>query len=94
VALGVERAKIKNGLMILYFVGEKESPFFKSAVFNAILQYIMTKSDKFVLRQNNNKLNLLVRNVKDIGEAHRELSTIRAFADEVSRAMGGGVSRA
>ncbi|MBE6208671.1 MAG: transcription-repair coupling factor [Rikenellaceae bacterium] len=89
IALGVERAKIKNGLMILYFVGEKESPYFKSAVFNAILQFIMTKSDKFALRQNNNRLNLLVRNVKDIGEAFRLLTTIREFADGVERTMSG-----
>ena len=85
IGLGVERAKIKNGLMILYFVGEKESPYFKSATFSGLLAYIATKSERFVLRQNNNKLNLLVRNIKDIGEAYRVLSTIRDFADEMER---------
>ena len=80
IALGVERAKIKNGLMILYFVGDKDSPYFKSATFSALLRYVATKNEKFVLRQNNNKLNLLVRNIRDIGEAYRVLSEIRAFA--------------
>ncbi len=80
VSLGIERAKIKNGLMILYFVGEKESPYFRSAIFNGLLQYIATKSDKFALRQNNNKLNLLVRNVRDVGDAYRQLVAIRDFA--------------
>ena len=80
IALGVERAKIKNGLMILYFVGEKESPYFKSATFSGLLRYIATKNEKFVLRQNNNKLNLLVRNIRDISEAYRVLSEIRDFA--------------
>ncbi|MBP3425394.1 MAG: transcription-repair coupling factor [Rikenellaceae bacterium] len=82
IALGVERAKIKNGLMILYFVGEKESPYFKSSTFSALLRYIATRSEKFVLRQNNNKLNLLVRNIRDIGQAYSVLSAIRDYAAE------------
>lgn len=83
VGMGIEHAKIKNGLMILTFVGDNTSPFYKSAVFNGILQYIVGKNEKFVLRQNNNKLSLLVRHIANIGEAYRELSAVRGFIDEM-----------
>ena len=33
VRLGMERVKVKNGLMILHFVGDAASPFYKSEVF-------------------------------------------------------------
>lgn len=83
IGLGFEHAKIKNGLMILRFVGDNTSPYFKSATFNGILQYIMPKKEKFVLRQNNNKLGLLVRSIADCAEAFRELAAIKAFVEQI-----------
>jgi transcription-repair coupling factor (superfamily II helicase) len=68
-ALGFERVKVKNGLAILSFPADSNSAYYKSNVFNSILQLIAQKKDKFVLRQNNNKLALTVRNVVDVHEA-------------------------
>ena len=34
VRLGMERVKVKNGLMIVHFVGDAASPFYKSEVFS------------------------------------------------------------
>ncbi len=67
--LGFEKVKVKNGLMILGFPSDGKSPYYESDVFNNVLQFILQKKDKFVLRQNNNKLALTVRGVKDIHEA-------------------------
>jgi transcription-repair coupling factor (superfamily II helicase) len=69
IALGFERVKVKNGLAILSFPADNTSAYYKSAVFEAILQFIATKKEKFVLRQNNNKLALTVRNVSGIADA-------------------------
>ena len=33
IRLGMERVKVKNGLMIVHFVGEENSPFYKSEAF-------------------------------------------------------------
>ena len=33
IRLGIERVKVKNGLMILHFVGEQNSPYYKSDTF-------------------------------------------------------------
>ncbi len=79
VDLGFEKVKVKNGLMILGFPSDNASPYYKSEIFNGVLQYIMQKKDKFVLRQNNNKLALTVRSVKDIRDA---IGVLREMAGE------------
>ncbi|MDR2894674.1 MAG: transcription-repair coupling factor, partial [Alistipes sp.] len=76
VALGFERVKVKNGLAILAFPADSDSAYYRSDVFNRILQFIATKKDKFVLRQNNNKLALTVRNVGSIADAIEVLDLI------------------
>mgnify|MGYP005801645561 CR=1 FL=1 len=76
VSLGFERAKVKNGLMILQFVGDSASPYYKSDLFQGILRYIGEKKERFVLRQNNNKLALTVRGIKNIRNAWETLEQI------------------
>lgn len=69
IALGLERVKVKNGLVIAGFPSDTASAYYQSAVFNSILQFISTQKDKFVLKQNNNKLVLTIREVRDIRAA-------------------------
>ncbi len=69
IALGMERVKVKNGMMILSFPSDPDSPYYKSDVFNRVLQHIATRKEKFVLKQNNNKLGLSVREVRGIADA-------------------------
>ena len=66
VALGIERAKVKNGLMLLWFPADGRSLYYKSSIFGGILRYITTRADKFVLKQNNNRVYLVVREVDSI----------------------------
>ncbi len=73
IRLGMERVKVKNGLMIVQFVGEQNSPYYKSDIFMSLLQTITSNPAKFVLRQNNNRLAMTVRGVKDIEEAYKLL---------------------
>ena len=80
VALGFERVKVKNGLAILSFPSDVASPYYKSELFNGVLQFISTRKEKFVLRQNNNKLGLTVRGVKDIGET---IDVLRQITDSI-----------
>jgi len=69
VRLGMERVKVKNGLMIVHFVGESNSPYYKSEVFMTLLRKITTQPDRFVLKQHNNRLAMTVRRVADVAEA-------------------------
>ncbi len=76
IRLGMERVKVKNGLMIVQFVGEQNSPYYQSELFMSILKTITSNPDKFVLRQNNNRLAMTVRRVKDIEEAYKLLLSL------------------
>ena len=81
VALGIERAKVKNGLMLLWFPADGKSLYYKSGIFSGILRYITTRADKFVLKQNNNRVYLVVREVESIAAGCDVL-------DELSAALG------
>ncbi len=76
IRLGMERVKVKNGLMIVHFVGEENSPFYKSEAFMTLLQRITQRPDRFVLKQHNNRLAMTVRNVKDVEDAYKTLQQL------------------
>jgi transcription-repair coupling factor (superfamily II helicase) len=69
IRLGMERVKVKNGLMIVHFVADNNSPYFKSEVFMQLLERITRDPDRFVLKQHNNRLAMTVRRVKDVKQA-------------------------
>ena len=69
VRLGMERVKVKNGLMIVHFVGEENSPYYKSDVFMTLLRKITAEPDRFVLKQHNNRLAMTVRRVINVAAA-------------------------
>ena len=69
VRLGMERVKVKNGLMIVHFVGEQNSPYYKSDTFMNLLKTITASPDRFVLKQHNNRLAMTVRRVADLRQA-------------------------
>ena len=76
IRLGMERVKVKNGLMIVHFVGEENSPFYKSEAFMTLLQRVTQRPDRFVLKQHNNRLAMTVRNVKDIEDGYKTLQQL------------------
>ena len=76
IRLGMERVKVKNGLMIVHFVGEENSPYYKSETFMTLLQRVTKHPDRFVLKQHNNRLAMTVRNVKDVEDAYKTLQQL------------------
>ena len=76
IRLGMERVKVKNGLMIVHFVGDAASPFYKSEVFSELLRRVTRRPDKFVLKQHNNRLAMTVRGVTDIAGAWKILKSL------------------
>ncbi|MDE6779290.1 MAG: transcription-repair coupling factor, partial [Alistipes sp.] len=69
VRLGMERVKVKNGLMIVHFVGDDSSPYYKSDVFMSMLRSVTASPERFVLKQHNNRLAMTVRGIKDVRSA-------------------------
>ena len=76
IRLGMERVKVKNGLMIVHFVGEQNSPYYQSEIFRTLLQRVVQRPDRFVLKQHNNRLAMTVRNTKDIEDAWKTLRAL------------------
>ena len=76
IRLGMERVKVKNGLMIVQFVGEENSPYYKSETFMTLLQRVTQHPDRFVLKQHNNRLAMTVRNIKDVEDAYKTLQEL------------------
>ncbi len=76
IRLGMERVKVKNGLMIVHFVGEENSPYFKSDTFMELLRRVTQHPERFVLKPHNNKLAMTVRNVKDVEDACKTLQQL------------------
>jgi len=76
VRLGMERVKVRNGLMIVHFVGDESSPYYKSETFMQLLQRVAADPSRFVLKQHNNRLAMTVRQIKDIEEAYRVLRSL------------------
>ena len=69
IALGFEKAIVKNGILILKFIEDQNSPYYKSELFDRLLRIATREGSKFIFRQNNNKLSVVVRNIGNIAEA-------------------------
>ncbi len=64
--LGIERLLVKNGKMIVYFVGEQTSPFYRSAVFAAVLKFVQQQWLPCRFSEKNGKLSLIFTEVTNV----------------------------
>ena len=76
VRLGMERVKVRNGLMIVHFVGDESSPYYKSETFMQLLQRVTADPSRFVLKQHNNRLAMTVRGIKDVAAGYEVLKSL------------------
>ena len=74
--LGFEMVRLKGGYMYAYFISKQESEFFSSSYFGMLLQQIQLNSDCSI-REKNNKLSLIFKNVKSIDKAWQILSELK-----------------
>ena len=76
VNLGMEHVKVKNGLMIVRFVGDDKSPYYRSEAFMDMLRKITAQPDRFVLKQKDGKLAMTVRRVESVATAVEVLKSL------------------
>ncbi len=74
--LGLERVKVKNGLMIVQFVGDQSSPYYKSDTFMTLLRKVTQQPDRFVLKQREQRLAMTVRRVANVACALEILESL------------------
>ncbi len=74
--LGFEKIIIKNGLLIAFFISNPMSPYYKTKVFETILERVGSNG-KYEMKQSESKLKIIVRNVTSLSEAKTTLSKLR-----------------
>ena len=67
--LGFEKIIIKNGMMIMFFISNPMSPYFKSKVFTDILGNINANDRLFNLKQSEGKLKIVSRGIDTLQKA-------------------------
>lgn len=60
VDLGFEKMSLKDGILRCFFINRPDSPYFESSVFNNILQYLQTETNKGRLKQTGRMFLLVV----------------------------------
>ena len=67
--LGVEKVFLKAGRMTLFFISNQESPYYQSAAFAKVIDY-MSKNPRYCnLREQNGKRSMVVKNVETVETA-------------------------
>ena len=66
VELGFEKMTLKNETLRCYFINNPDSPYFESATFNHILQFIQTSLNKARLKQTGKLFMLVIEDVKSM----------------------------
>lgn len=74
--LGFEKIIIKNGLLIAFFISNPMSPYYKTKVFETILERVGSNV-KYEMKQSESKLKIIVRNITSLSEAKTTLSKLR-----------------
>ena len=69
-SIGFEKVIIKNGIMICFFISNPMSPYYKSKQFSSVLERVGQNPGLFNLKQVENKLKILCRNVNSLEDAH------------------------
>jgi transcription-repair coupling factor (superfamily II helicase) len=70
---------LKNDSLKCYFINRPDSPYFESDVFNNILQYLQTGTNKARLKQVGKLFMIVVEPVKDMQDVH---SFLRRMHDD------------
>ena len=66
---GAERITLKSGRMMLYFVSNTDSPFYRSETFGRIINYATTNFRRCKLDEQKGKRRMTVRDIKSVQQA-------------------------
>jgi len=76
IGLGFEKIILRNAKMMLHFISDQESPYFKSDVFAKILSFVQHHPKNIQLKEVKNKLTLSFENIQNIEKAIETLKQI------------------
>jgi transcription-repair coupling factor (superfamily II helicase) len=79
VELGFEKMSLKSTTLRCYFINRPDSHYFESAIFNNILNYLQTGTNKARLKQNGKLFMLIAEPIKTMEELYRFLSGLHKY---------------
>ena len=77
ISLGFEKIIIKNGLLICFFVSNQMSPYYKSNIFDHVLEKVGTDASRFEFKQSEGRLKLVARGIDTMEKAFTLLNKLR-----------------
>ena len=73
VELGFEKMFLKNEVLKCFFVSNPDSPYFQSEIFNKLLQFLQTGTNKAKLKQVGKNGILVIEDIRSMSDMHRFL---------------------
>lgn len=80
IELGFEKMTLKSNILRCYFINKNDSPYFESSIFQNIISFIQTGTNKAKLKQIGTNFLLIAQPMEDMDAMHRFLKQMR---DEV-----------
>ena len=77
--LGIEKIFLKSGRMTLFLVSNPDSPYYQSEAFGKIIGYMSRYPRACNLREQNGKRSMVIKDIKDVQSAVRELQEITSI---------------
>ena len=74
--IGFEKIIIKNGVLIAFFISNPLSQYYRSDRFSKVLESVTLNPNIFELKQNDNRLRILSRNIDTISKAYSVLKKL------------------
>lgn len=80
--LGFEKISLRNNHMTATFISDKDSPFYQSSIFSAVLQFIQVYQKSVRMKEVNDKLSLTFKNITSVSDAIRALVPLDEMAPQ------------
>ena len=79
VEFGFEKMSLKDNTLRCFFINRPDSPYFESVIFQKIIQFLQTGTNKGKLKQTGKLFLLVAENMKGMSEMHRFLKEMHVY---------------
>jgi transcription-repair coupling factor (superfamily II helicase) len=80
--IGFEKLTLKNGKMLAYFIADKQSDYFSGPYFRAVMTFVQKHKFLCTLKEQHNKLYLVIEDISTIDRAISTLDQITSLVED------------